>query len=202
MALYSALTDRHRSPPSGMGVLGTSGHLERWIFQNISQTAAIYLEQWPTKSDNGSPFDDLDRFLISVREKLYESFTVHTVMAFTRWPRVAVKSTLLWLRTSFPCFPMTPSVACEWRLLAATERGPVWTYMYERPWRTRLSGVPFPTPAWLCCQWVNVLRFIENNSWFMTLFVKGLVTIGTKPTSRSALWLCKFGCYTRVVWLD
>ena len=65
-------------------------------------------------------FDDLNRFLISVRDKLYETFTVYTVMAFTRWPRVAVKSTLLWLRTSFPCFPMIPSVTCEWRLPAAT----------------------------------------------------------------------------------
>ena len=70
-------------------------------------------------------FDDINRFLISVRDKLYETFTVYTVVAFTRWPRVAVKSTLLWLRTSFPCFPMIPSVACEWRLPAATERGRV-----------------------------------------------------------------------------
>ena len=70
-------------------------------------------------------FDDLNRFVISVRDKLYETFTVYIVMAFTRWPRVAVKSTLLWLRTFFPCFPMIPSVACEWRLPAATEWGRV-----------------------------------------------------------------------------
>ena len=67
----------------------------------------------------------VDRFPISVRAKVHESFTVYTVVAFAHWPRVALKSTLLWLRTTFPWFPMIPSVACEWRLPAATERGRV-----------------------------------------------------------------------------
>ena len=38
-------------------------------------------------------FVDLHGFLISVRTKLHEPFTVYTLVAFTRWPRVAVKST-------------------------------------------------------------------------------------------------------------
>ena len=40
-------------------------------------------------------FDDLNRFLICVRDKLYETFTVYTVVAFTRLPRVAVKSVVI-----------------------------------------------------------------------------------------------------------
>ena len=45
---------------------------------------AIYLEQRPTKSDNDSHFFILIGFLISVRAKLHETFTVYTVVAFTR----------------------------------------------------------------------------------------------------------------------
>ena len=46
-------------------------------------------------------FVDLHRFFISVRANLHETFTLYTVVAFTRWPRVAVKSTFVVIEDYF-----------------------------------------------------------------------------------------------------
>ena len=64
----------------------------------------------------------------------------------------------------------------------------------------RFKSLRIATPITLCARITETA--CNNNNWFMT-FVKGLVMIGIMPRSRSALWyLCKFGYYTRIVWLD
>ena len=117
------------------------GHRVIWngrffkIKVRLPYETVIYLEQWPTKSENGSPFLMIliDSSLVYVPNFMKP---VYTVVAFTPWPRVAVKSTLLWPRTSFLCFPMIPSVAYEWRLPAATRA------RSSMAWGTPLSCVP------------------------------------------------------------
>ena len=80
--------------------LETSGYLERWVFQNESHTAIWDRNIFGTKANKVGWWQSFllifIGFLISVRAKLHETFTVHTAVAFTRWPREAVKSTLLW----------------------------------------------------------------------------------------------------------
>ena len=80
--------------------LETSGYLERSVFQNERPYCHMGWQYIWKKGQQSRImaviFVDLQRFLISVRAKVHETFTVYTVVAFTHWPRVAVKSTLLW----------------------------------------------------------------------------------------------------------